>query len=32
MAVANDMTLLLNKIERRLGLTPIVPNLPEYLF
>lgn len=31
MAVANDMTLLLNKIERRLGLTPIVPNLPENL-
>lgn len=31
MAVANDMTLLLNKIERRLGLTPIVPNLPDYL-
>ena len=31
MAVANDMTLLLNKIERRLGLAPIVPNLPDYL-
>lgn len=29
MAVANDMTLLLNKIERRLGLTPLLPNLPE---
>lgn len=31
MAVANDMTLLLNKIERRLGLTPLLPNLPDYL-
>lgn len=31
MAVANDMTLLLDKIERRLGLAPIVPNLPDYL-
>lgn len=31
MAVANDMTLLLNKIERRLGLTPLVPNLPDNL-
>ena len=31
MAVANDMTLLLNKIERRLGLAPLVPNLPEEL-
>ena len=31
MAVANDMTKLLDKVERRLGLTPIVPNLPDYL-
>ena len=31
MAVANDMTLLLNKIERRLGLAPLVPNLPDHL-
>ena len=31
MAVANDMTKLLDKIERRLGLLPIVPNLPDYL-
>lgn len=31
MALANDMTLLLNKIERRLGLTPLLPNLPEHL-
>lgn len=29
--LANDMTLLLNKIERRLGLTILLPNLPEYL-
>jgi len=26
---ANDMTLLLNKIERRLGLTPLLPHLPK---
>ena len=31
MALANDMTRLLNKIERRLGLTPLLPSLPEYL-
>ena len=30
MAIANDMTLLLNKIENRLGLIPITPNLPEF--
>ena len=29
--LANDMTLLLNKIERRLGLIPLTPHLPEYL-
>lgn len=29
MAVANNMSLLLNKIERRLGLIPITPKLPE---
>lgn len=29
MALANDMTLLLNKIERRLGLIPITPHLPK---
>lgn len=29
MAVANSMTLLLNKIERRLGLIPITPKLPK---
>lgn len=31
MALANDMTLLLNKIERRLGLAPLLPNLPDEL-
>jgi hypothetical protein len=31
MAMANDMTLLLNKIERRLGLSILAPNLPEQL-
>lgn len=31
MALANDMTDLLNKIERRLGLIPLTPHLPEYL-
>jgi hypothetical protein len=30
MALSNDMTALLNKIERRLGLTPLLPHLPEY--
>lgn len=29
MALANDMTRLLNKIENRLGLKPLVPHLPE---
>ena len=29
MALANDMTALLNKIERRLGLIPLVPHIPE---
>lgn len=29
MALANDMTALLNKIERRLGLIPLAPYLPE---
>lgn len=29
MAMANDMTDLLNKIERRLGLIPLTPHLPE---
>lgn len=31
MALANDMTTLLNKLERRLGLTPLIPHLPDYL-
>lgn len=30
MANANDMTLLLNKINRRLGMEPLLPHLPEY--
>lgn len=30
MALANDMTELLNKIERRLGLIPLTPHLPEF--
>lgn len=30
MALSNDMTLLLNKIERRLGLMPLTPHLPEF--
>lgn len=30
MAIANDMSLLLDKIQNRLGLTPIMPNLPEW--
>ena len=29
MALANDMTALLDKIERRLGLIPLSPHLPE---
>lgn len=28
--LTNDMTLLLNKVERRLGLIPLAPHLPEY--
>lgn len=31
MANANDMSSLINKIERRLGLIPLTPNLPSYL-
>lgn len=31
MSMSNDMTLLINKIERRLGLIPITPHLPESL-
>ena len=31
MALSNDMTRLLNKIERRLGLIPLMPSLPDYL-
>lgn len=31
MAMANDMTRLINKIERRLGLSVLVPHLPEEL-
>ena len=31
MALSNDMTRLLNKIERRLGLTPLMSSLPDYL-
>jgi len=31
MAMSNDMTKLVNKIERRLGLLPITPHLPESL-
>ena len=31
MQLANDMTLLLNKIENRLGLKPLTPHLPDYL-
>lgn len=30
MALANDMTALLNKVEYRLGLTPLMPHLPEF--
>ena len=30
MALANDMTQLITKIERRLGLTPLVQHLPEF--
>lgn len=30
MALSNDMTLLLNKCENRLGLAPLVPHLPEW--
>lgn len=30
MAMSNDMTALLNKVERRLGLMPLLPHLPEY--
>ena len=29
MALANDMTALLNKIEKRLGLIPLTPHLPK---
>ena len=29
MALANDMSALLTKIERRLGLVPLEPHLPE---
>ena len=29
MGHANDMTNLINKIERRLGLIPLTPHLPE---
>lgn len=31
MSLSNDMTLLLNKIERRLGLLPVTPHLPNEL-
>ena len=31
MALSNDMTLLLNKVEKRLGLIPLTPHLPEGL-
>ena len=31
MAASNDMTLLINKIERRLGLIPLSPHLPKEL-
>ena len=31
MALANDMTVLLKKIENRLGLAPLVPHLPDFL-
>lgn len=31
MAMANDMTLLLEKVKRRLGLIPLLPHLPEGL-
>lgn len=31
MALANDMTALLNKISRRAGLLPLEPHLPDYL-
>ena len=31
MALANDMSTLLGKIERRLGLAPLVPHLPEFV-
>lgn len=31
MAMSNDMTKLVNKIERRLGLLPVTPHLPESL-
>lgn len=31
MAMSNDMTALLNKTERRLGLSPLIPHLPEFL-
>ena len=30
MPLSNDMTLLINKIERRLGLIPLEPHLPEF--
>ena len=29
MAYSNDFTLLVNKIERRLGMLPLTPHLPE---
>lgn len=31
MALANDMTALLNKVEHRLGLTSLLPHLPDWL-
>lgn len=31
MALSNDMSRLLNKIERRLGLTALIPHLPDHL-
>ena len=31
MALANDMTALLKKISRRIGLLPLIPHLPEQL-
>ena len=31
MAMANDMSALLNKIEKRLGLLPLSPHLPDFV-